>query len=140
MWEGGARTFTAAVLLLSMVTVYPCVASEVDLDRPIQFHIAAQSLGSALVEFARKTGLQVLVASGDVQGLESSTIDGSISPRAALKQMLKGSKLQYQQVGADTIAISKIAPAEAHSPSLPPISVLRPPAVLAGAPEKGSVT
>src|SRR5262249_4425284 len=46
-------------------------------DRPVAFQIAAQSLDSALVEFSKQSGLQLVVTSDTIRGKATRGVQGN---------------------------------------------------------------
>jgi iron complex outermembrane receptor protein len=68
-------------------------------------HIPAQSLGSALTQFAKDRELQVLYFSDAVRNLQSSGASGDLSADEALSQLLTGTGLSYRHVNSKAIAI-----------------------------------
>ncbi|SFB31580.1 hemoglobin/transferrin/lactoferrin receptor protein [Rhizobium sp. NFR07] len=59
------------------------------------FNIPAQPLASALNAFGRQSGLQVTLAASTSQGITSRSVSGSLSPEAALGQLLQGTGISY---------------------------------------------
>lgn len=73
----------------------------------MSFEIRAQSLESALLEFARQSKFQVLTASADLSGHAVQGVHGRMSARAALEAMLVGTGLSYRKIGAATISVGR---------------------------------
>jgi len=59
-------------------------------------HIQAQPLGQALSQLGQQTSLQVFFSPELVAGKQAPAVEGTLSPEAALSQLLRGSGLQYQ--------------------------------------------
>ncbi len=68
-------------------------------------HIASQPLDSALQEFARQTGVQILFFSHLTDGHRAPALDGTYSVDAAMKVLLADSNLTFRRVNAKTIEI-----------------------------------
>jgi len=68
-------------------------------------HIASQPLDSALQEFARQTGVQIIFFSYLTDGQRAPALDGSYSADAAMRALLADSKLTFRRVNAKTIEI-----------------------------------
>jgi iron complex outermembrane receptor protein len=68
-------------------------------------HIARQSLEGALQEFARQTGVQVIVFSYLMDGQRAPALDGTYTVDAAMKALLADSMLTYWRVNEKTIEI-----------------------------------
>jgi hypothetical protein len=106
---------TAAILTLSLLfSVFSC--GEEPSAR--QFDIAAQSLSSALNEFARQGRQQILFAPDVVSQKLSAAVRGDMQPLAALKLLLKDSGLTFTTTPNGTILVgnsreSRTAPANA---------------------------
>jgi iron complex outermembrane receptor protein len=83
-------------------------ASAADLDGLMEVHIPAENLADALITLGRQSGLQIMTAAGDLQGLRAPAIDGRMSARTALAALLRGTRLQYRQVGASSVAIHPV--------------------------------
>ena len=73
----------------------------------MSFEIRAQSLESALLEFARQSKFQVLTASVDLSGHAVQGVHGRMSVRAALEAMLIGTGLSYRKIGTATISVGR---------------------------------
>src|SRR5262245_25394879 len=70
------------------------------------FDIPPQPLSQALVQFSRTTGIQLFFNANLTRGINSPGVQGSLSPDAALSQLLSGSGLSYRFTNATTVAIS----------------------------------
>jgi iron complex outermembrane recepter protein len=68
-------------------------------------HIASQPLDSALQEFARQTGIQIIFFSSLTDGRRAPALDGTYSLDAAMTALLAESKLTFRRVNAKTIEI-----------------------------------
>ena len=80
------------------------MASPVDLDAEFVFHIRAQPLDSALLEFSKQANTQVAFAAKSIGLLKTSGLDGKYRARTALAVLLCNSGLAYAQLG-DTITV-----------------------------------
>jgi len=78
-----------AVSLATVAAVQPVYAQ----DQTYSFDIPAQDLDSALKEFARVSGQQVVFNSRDARGKTAPALKGSYSVREALDVLLRGSGL-----------------------------------------------
>jgi hemoglobin/transferrin/lactoferrin receptor protein len=79
----------ASVLLTPMTTIVMAQTAQRN------FSIPAQPLASALNAFGRQSGLQVSLAASTSQGITSRPVSGSLSPEAALGQLLQGTGIPY---------------------------------------------
>ena len=68
-------------------------------------HIASQPLDSALQEFARQSGVQIIFISYLTDGQRAPALDGTYTVDAAMKALLAGSMLTFRRVNAKTIEI-----------------------------------
>jgi len=68
-------------------------------------HIASQPLDSALQEFARQSGVQVIFFSYLTDGQRAPALDGKYTVDAAMKALLADSRLTFRRVNAKTIEI-----------------------------------
>jgi len=101
---------TGAVLLAIWVLIVPCPVRAGGLDDLAQIHIAAQPLTFALIALARQTGLQVMMATSELDSLQSPGAEGRMSARVALETLLRGTPLRYREVGARSVAIHREEP------------------------------
>lgn len=70
-----------------------------------QYHIPAQPLEDALMQFATDTNLRLLFTADKVQGLSAPKLDGGMTHAQALSQLLQGSGITYRFVDANTVTI-----------------------------------
>jgi hypothetical protein len=68
-------------------------------------HIASQPLDNALQEFARQTGLEIIVFSHLTDGQRAPALDGRYTVDEAMKALLADSMLTFHWVNAKTIEI-----------------------------------
>jgi type II secretory pathway component GspD/PulD (secretin) len=68
------------------------------LEQDASFHIAAGSLESALIEFSRETGVQVVV-SASVANILVRAVEGRRNPRDVLTTLLNDTGLTFTIVG-----------------------------------------
>src|SRR6202022_5145688 len=97
-WRGALAT---SVLLgyLGCVTGGPAMGQAGTAASDAQartYHIAAQTLGTALQEFAAQAGLQLLFSESDVAGLRTGGLQGSFTKDQALERLLAGSGLAFE--------------------------------------------
>jgi hypothetical protein len=72
-------------------------------------HIASQPLDSALQEFARQTGIQIIFVSRLTDAKRAPALDGSYTVDAALRALLTDSMLTFRWVNAKTIEIRPLS-------------------------------
>lgn len=101
------RTFKASVGRAAILTLSLLLSALSRGEEPgvRQFDIAAQSLSSALNEFARQGRQQILFAPGVVLQKFSPVVRGDMQPLAALKLLLKDSGLTFTTTPNGTILV-----------------------------------
>src|SRR5882762_5603244 len=75
----------------------------------VTLHIAAQSVGDALSEFAKQSGLQVVLYTEVAQGLVAPALEGTFTSLEALGRILAGTNLEYEFINPHTVAVRKKA-------------------------------
>ena len=73
-----------------------------------KLHIASQPLDSALQEFARQTGIQIIFFSYLTDGRRTSALDGTYTVDVAMNALLAHSMLTFRWVNAKTIEIRRL--------------------------------
>ncbi|WP_225715211.1 energy transducer TonB [Bradyrhizobium semiaridum] len=73
---------------------------------PVEFHIPAQPLASALQAYGEQAGIQVLYESGSASGRRSMPVDGKLLPEDALSVLLTGTDLKVQYIRRDAITLA----------------------------------
>jgi len=63
--------------------------------QPVKVDIASQPLDTALQEFGKQTGLQVIYSSDLIRGAASSRVSGNLESDAALRQLLQGTGYSF---------------------------------------------
>jgi hypothetical protein len=81
------------------------------------YRIEAGDARSTLNEFSEKSGIQVLFDFTALTGVKTKSVEGSFSPREALMRMLRGTRVQFDDVNDRTVALSLADSAEAYVPS-----------------------
>lgn len=75
--------------------------------RAVTLDIKAQPIGSALNEFARQSGVQVLFYSDVSDGVSVAGLAGTFAPDAALTKLLSNTGLTFEYVNSRTVAIHR---------------------------------
>lgn len=73
----------------------------------LQFNILPQDLTSALSSFGEAADLQLLYDAKITSGLKTQGIQGTYTPKEALKFLLEGTGLDYRFTASDTITLKK---------------------------------
>lgn len=103
------KRLTMAYAVLVIAGICAAGAQErhaVDGAKPIEFHIPAQPLASALQAYGRRTGIQVLYESTSAIGRNSVAVEGNFSLDAALDLLLTGTDLRVKYVRPDAITLA----------------------------------
>jgi outer membrane receptor for ferric coprogen and ferric-rhodotorulic acid len=102
-----------------IILAQPVAAQTAKTVRAAQnYNIPAQPLANALNIFGRQSGLQVSLASSNVDGVTSRSVSGSHSAQQALSIMLQGTGLPYRINADRTVvvgqadAVSNVAPSD----------------------------
>jgi len=101
------RTRLAVALALISAGVLPGTLRG---DEPAKYtlHIASQPLDSALQEFARQTGIQIIFFSYLTDGQQVAALDGTYTVEVAMNALLAHSMLTFRQVNVKTIEIRRL--------------------------------
>src|SRR5687768_15253431 len=71
-----------------------------------QLDIGAQPLNTALQQFAKQSGLQIVYYGKIAEGHNAAGVSGNLTADEALKRLLAGTELQYETLDQYTVAIS----------------------------------
>jgi iron complex outermembrane recepter protein len=85
------------------------VCAAANLDRTVDFHIPAQPLDTALLEFSKQAQIQVMVNSGSLRKMTAPNVTGQMAVSDALSELLGHTGLQYGTVG-NTVTVAPHAP------------------------------
>src|ERR1700686_4529167 len=69
------------------------------------FNIPAEDATTAIPEFARQAGLQIIAPADQVKGIKTQAIQGSMDVHVALKQLLEGTGLAVTSDDGRTISL-----------------------------------
>ncbi|MBN8888395.1 MAG: TonB-dependent receptor [Rudaea sp.] len=73
---------------------------------PREFSIPAQPLASALIEYSRQSGVQVLTSGANIGAARSPGVNGRLSPTAALDRLLDGTGFAPEFIDTGTVAVA----------------------------------
>jgi iron complex outermembrane receptor protein len=102
--ETRSRARLAVALALLWAGLFPRAMRAAE-PEAYTLHIASQPLDNALQEFARQTGVQIIVFSYLTDGQRAPALDGRYTADEALKALLADSMLTFHRVNAKTIEI-----------------------------------
>jgi iron complex outermembrane recepter protein len=107
-----ASTSTAA-LLAATVGVTTAAAQQGNppaaAERQIAFDIPSQDLNAALLSFANVAGIQTFFDLSRVQGLRSTAVTGTLTPRDALARLLTGTGMTFRFTSPTMVALEPLA-------------------------------
>ncbi len=92
---------TLAILAGFALWARPAAANDT-----VSFEIPAQSLASALLQYAEQAELPVLFSEEVVQHHRSSGVTGTYTREEALEKILDGTGLAFESVGKHTVAVT----------------------------------
>jgi TonB-dependent receptor len=104
-----------AVIAATLATPAAAVAADASFERHMTFAIAPTDLRSAISQFSRATGVQVLVTPIEVQGRRTAGVGGTHSVRDALHMLLQGTGLTAS-VHGDVAVLTPAAGARKAQP------------------------
>ncbi len=107
--SGTSGRYRAALLAgISLATVFSCnLANAASADTKVEFNIPAQSLRTALAEYAAQSDIQMMFSQSDVARTTSQSVAGEMTLEQALKAILRNSGLEYVFTDSDTVVIRK---------------------------------
>lgn len=94
------------VVALSVgLSAHGVIAQPLPASEEASFGIDAQPLADALVDYARITGVEILMDDGLVAGRRSGAISGTLHPTVALRRLLANTGLEIRYVDRSTITL-----------------------------------
>lgn len=110
-----------------------------DNDGRIAFDIGPQSLSDALLQFSRKTGVQLLFNADLVRGRGSHGVRGSLTRNEALARLFAGSGLNYRLSG-NTVTLGDTSSNITTSATEPDNSIVLNPIIISGQQDSSGYT
>ena len=89
------------------------------------FKIDSQPLGTALQEFAKQSGVQIIFFSQVTEGLQAPALNGSYTISGGLALLLSGSHLFFRVINPKTIEICFSTAIDSSIFSIRPLPALR---------------
>ena len=120
---------TAGLLLLTLcaglLTPFAARAQTPAMAGPVlEFNIPAQSLNSALLDFAERAGLELVYDFALVEGRRNSPLNGAYTASEGLDRLLADSGINYQFNSANSVSLNTTATEEQAAPeALPRLGV-----------------
>lgn len=103
------RRFALALLAGAIGATTPALAQQIPAsvrtDERVSFSISAQSLSSALSDYARQAGVNALYLSDELRGLHAPPLAGSFTRQEALDRLLRGSGFSGRVDGANLVLV-----------------------------------
>ncbi len=96
-----------AAMTLALVMLTQVSAAD---ENAKHFDIATQPLATALGEFARQSGRQILFSTEVAADKRTGGVKGELEPEAALRALLKGTGLTYRITADDTLLVDRPQP------------------------------
>jgi iron complex outermembrane recepter protein len=101
----GASRFIVRATVASLLSLPAAVTAFADDAAQYQLTIPAQPLRTALQDFARQSGIDVLVSSRITQSYDAPVLDGRYTPAGALQTLLNGTGLTFRVLDDKTIEV-----------------------------------
>ena len=104
-----STSLSAMLAVLCVViggALLPRAACAQGADTAIAFDIPAQPLGTALNTLAVQANLQIFFEQRPVEGLQAPAVNGTMTPRQALRELLAGTPLGFTQNSDGTLVVS----------------------------------
>jgi len=98
--RGGGRRLSQAIALALGLTAMTAAMSQTT-----AFDVPGQEAATAIPEFARQAGLQIIAPADKLKGVKTQSLHGAIDTRAALKQLLVGTGLIVASDDGHTISL-----------------------------------
>ena len=105
----GTRNRARLALVLVCAGLFPDVMRGAE-RVAYTLHFGSQPLDSALQEFARQTGIQIIYFSHLTDGQRTPGLDGTYTVDGAMNALLADSMLTFRWVNAKTIEIRRLRP------------------------------
>jgi iron complex outermembrane receptor protein len=107
------RGFATPAIVLTCMAV-PAIAQ----NGPVSVDVPSGPMSSALIQLGRQTGLQILFASGVVEGRRSARVRGRYSRTDALRRLLRGAGLSARQTGPNSYVVVSDGAARGGAPAV----------------------
>ncbi len=84
-------------------------ANEADAGKQkfVDFSIEPTSVAQAILQFTDQSGIQVVISTDKLRGLETSGVQGKMYPQNALAALLKDAQVDFQFVGENTVTVQE---------------------------------
>src|SRR5450756_186446 len=92
-------------LTLLLLSAVPVIAASSLMDDPIHVATVSQPLGESLRSLAKQANLQILFDPRLVAGRSARPLSGTMSARAALERLLRGTGLEAREQATGVVVI-----------------------------------
>jgi iron complex outermembrane receptor protein len=94
------------IMILTCVSLPRIAGAQSDsLSRKVEIKIPAEDLATALIDFSKQTGIQVITAGSLLDNFQSRGVSGQMLAGDALRRLLEGTPLGFHSLGPNTIGI-----------------------------------
>lgn len=98
-----------AGLSLAILALSAEQAGAAGLNQEVHFNIAPQPLAAALMEFSDQADVQLIMADTSLAGLQCAGVSGVLPVEKALRELLRGTPMDFKPAGQDTITLVRVA-------------------------------
>jgi len=85
------------------------LAAQTQESKNYNFNISAGTVGTALADFEKTTGQQIIISNNAIKDIVSPGVTGNFSSEEALKQILKGTNVTFKTLGSGVFSIELTA-------------------------------
>jgi len=116
--------FTRSSAALMLMTIVQSNSAVAETGQKQNFHIPAQSLSSALLQFSEDTGIKTFFSADVARNIKTSGVSGSYTPQQALNKLLTNTGVIYRFTDTQSVTLS-VAPKDsgAETTTLKPMTV-----------------
>lgn len=107
---------------IALATAALSATAQVSAQMPVgeqRFDIPSSEMATALPEFARQAGVQIVAPADSMRGVRSPRISGEMDARTALHKLIAGSGLRIASDDGDTITLQAATPSLASLKGTP---------------------
>ena len=107
------RSFRASAVLLLAMLAFAAAGASAQSDEVLTLDIEPQNAGSALLELARSSGIQIMLDGADGAEIEVEGLQGEYRLEEALAALLNDTSLKYEIASENLVLVQEVdAPAE----------------------------
>ena len=102
-----------------LLVLHAGVACALDLGRRVDFNVSSQPLTSAVLEFSKQAGIQLVASGQKLDGVTSAGVRGRYAIDEGLAILLRGTGFGFKVVGENTIALTAGSLTDGPNPQPP---------------------